>query len=458
MTYIVIISGEPSGDAMVQELVPALRDLFGGGLRLGVLTSSSVEGVAADEILCRSSEPGLGVSMQAVRQWRSVLAEVVEILTEDPPDLFLAVTHHGFNLIVSAELNAIERARTRTLMLGPPEIWAWDVRGWLRGVGAVLRWMARRRQSVPFLLGLMSHRGRSTLQLFDGLACLTEPNLLAYKSLDSKLETGRLVARVGHAFARFADEDEQERIQTAGRELRSSLVSSADDVLLGLFPGSREAEVKLLLPTMLDVAERLHERYGDRLRLVVAASDERRAAQIRQLLADPARAGFASSIPLVTGQAEAVFGAVDRALLCSGTVTLLAASLGVPSVVAYDFGWSAPRRFLTHLFLRKGKLSAEGGAEEVGWALPSAVLGERVFPEPDMGDEAVENVAESLQRLIDDDGARLRMRDVQRRLLDLLRPEPPRPGYGEGTDTPMRRVACIAKELLEDQTARDHPD
>ena len=426
MTHIVIISGEPSGDAMVQELLPALRDLFDSELRLGVLTSSPVEGVAEDEILCQSSEPGLGMSMETVRQWRSVLTEVVQKLTADPPDLFLSVTHHGFNLIVAAELKALEGARTRTLMLGPPEIWAWDVRMWLRGVGAGLRWTARRRQSVPYLLGVMSHRGRSTLQVFDGLACLTEPNLQAYRALDEKLGTGRLVARVGHAFARFADPAEQERIGEAGRELRPTFVSSSDDILVGLFPGSREAEVKLLLPTMLDAAERLRGRFGDRLKFVAAASNERRAAQIRQLLDDPARGEFGASIPHVTGQAEAVFAAVDCALLCSGTVTLLAASLGVPSVVAYDFGWSAPRRFLTHIFLRKGRLSSESGAEEVGWALPSAVLGERVFPEPDMGERAAENVAASLERLIDDEGERERMRDVQRRLLELLRPEPAR--------------------------------
>ena len=73
MTRIVVCSGEPSGDAMVQELLPALRALFGTGLRLGVLTSSPVDGLEEEEILCPAPEPVLGVSMDGVRRWRSVL-------------------------------------------------------------------------------------------------------------------------------------------------------------------------------------------------------------------------------------------------------------------------------------------------------------------------------------------------------------------------------------------------
>ncbi len=448
MTRIVVCSGEPSGDAMVQELLPALRALFGTGLQLSVLTSSPVDGLEEDEVLCPAPEPVLGVSMGGARQWRSVLENVWEILAPDPPDLFIAISHHGFNLVLAAELKALEGATTKTLMVAPPEVWAWDVRSWLRAVGLVLRWVAAHRQSVPFVLGAMANRGRSTLKVFDGIACLLEPNLKAYRRLDQQHEAGRLVVKVGHPFARYADPAVQERVRDAARAMRATLVSSPDDLLVGLFPGSREAEVDHLLPIMLDVVNRLRGRFGDRLKFVATACDERRAAQIRRVLDDHSRRNSVTSIPHVTGQAEAALGAADVGVLCSGTVTLLVASLGLPSVVIYDRGWSLPRTLLTHLLLRRGRVSSERGAELVGFALPSAVVGERVFPELSMRQCTPQGVAACLEEMIGNEGERERIRSHQQRLLGLLQPSPQRAGYGTTADTPMQRVAQVGLELV----------
>ncbi len=452
MKQIVICSGEPSGDAMVRELVPALRALFGSRLRLRALTSSTVDGLEEDEILCPAPEPVLGVSMDGVRRWRAVLERVWEILAPDPPDLFIAIAHHGFNLILAAELKAHATAAgsgaTRTLMVAPPEVWAWDVRLWLRPVGVALRWAAPRRQSVPFVLGAMSNRGRSTLQVFDAVACLMEPNLQAYRRLDRKYDAGRLVVKVGHPFARYAAPAVQAQVRDAARALRPTLCSSPDEILVGLFPGSREEEVNRLLSVMLDAVDQLRGHFGERLKLVAAASDERRAEQIRRLLDDHARQRGVPPIPHVTGQAEATLGAADFGLLCSGTVTLQAACLGLPSVVIYDRGWSRSRTLLTNLLLRQGRVSTERGTERVGFALPSAVVGERVFPELAMRQCTPEGIAAALQEMIGDDDAGERIRRHQQRLLGLLQPSPPNAGYGTAEDTPMQRVAQVARQLL----------
>jgi lipid A disaccharide synthetase len=140
--------------------------------------------------------------------------------------------------------------------------------------------------------------------------------------------------------------------------------------------------------------------------------------------------------------------AADFGLMCSGTVTLLAASLGLPSVVVYDRGWSLQRRFLAHLLLRRGRVSSKRGAELHAFSLPSAVLGERVFPELSMRQCTAEGVATSVTELIDNDGARTQMRKHQKRLLGLLRPSPPEEGCGKSTDTPMQRVAEVCFQLV----------
>lgn len=456
MTRIVVCSGEPSGDAMVCDLVPALRERFGTGLRLGVVTSSPLDCVNESEVLCAAPEPVLGVSVNGALRWKPVLEEVWKKLAADPPDLFIAISHHGFNLILAAELKALEGAPTKTLMVAPPEVWAWDVRSGPRALGPFLRWAAPRRQSKRFVLGAMLNRGRSTLRAFDGIACLMEPNLKAYLQLAKGYDQPKLVVKVGHAFARYADPSVRERVREEARALRATLAPAPDDLLIGLFPGSREAEVERLLPTMLEGLNRLrthlndglNDGLGDRLKLVVTASDERREVQIRSMLEEASRENGGASVSLVTGRAEASMGAADYGLLCSGTVTLLAASLGLPSIVVYDRGWSLPRTVLVHLLLRKGRVSPERGADKVALSLPSAVVGEQVFPELAMRQCTPERVAMSLEQMIDDEGATERIRRHQERLLALLQPPPPSPGYGKVGDTPMQRVAQVGGQLL----------
>jgi len=448
MTKIVVCSGEPSGDAMVRELVPALRGRFGPDLRLRVLTSSPIAEVEEHEILCDAPEPVLGDSVAGAQRWRPVLKKVWEIMAADPPDLFIAIAHHGFNFILAAELAALEGAGTRALMVAPPEVWAWDVRLWMRTLGPPLRLFAKQNQSVPWILQAMLNRGRSTLQLFDALACLFEQNLAAYRHLAQKHASDAHIVRVGHEFARYGDAALQESLREKGRAMRESLASLPEDLLIGLFPGSREAEVAHMLPIMLEGVARLRERFGERLKLVAAASDDRRAMQIRQILEERTQADSTAPPTLVTGQAEEVLSAIDFGLMCSGTVTLLAASLGRPGIVVYDRGWGLTRTLLAKLLLRRGRVSAERNADEVAFALPSAVVGERVFRELAMRQVQPENVARAMAELIEDEGAGERMRELQQRLLERLCPSPPEHGYGRATDSPMQRVAELGAWLL----------
>ncbi len=76
MTRVVVCTGEPSGDAMVQELVPALRERFGAALHLRVLTSSPIDGLEENEVLCPAPEPVSGVAMGGALRWRPVLEKV----------------------------------------------------------------------------------------------------------------------------------------------------------------------------------------------------------------------------------------------------------------------------------------------------------------------------------------------------------------------------------------------
>lgn len=436
----------------MQDLVPALRAKFGADLHLRVLTSTPIAGLADEEVLCRAPEAVLGLS--GALGWKPVLEEVSKLLERDPPDLFIAVSHHGFNLILAAELKANLAATTRSLMIAPPEIWAWDVRLGFRALRPFLLWAAPRLRSVPYVLGAMLDRGRSTLEIFDGIACLLEPNIMAYRQRHGELGGRTLLAKVGHPFARYAHPDAQEQARKAGRSLRANLAPPKGTLLVGLFPGSRKAEVTTLLPIMLDAVDLLHARTAARegcangLQFFIAASGDGRAAQIQSLLDQRVRPAGAPQIPVVVDQAEAALSAADFGLLCSGTVTLLAACLGLPSVVAYQRGWSLAKTAVANLVARKGRISTRHGAGKIPFALPSGVLGERIFPEVAMRQCTPDRMATALLELVDTGDARERLEKHQQRLLGLLQPEPPQHGVGSTTDTPMQRAAELGHHLV----------
>jgi lipid-A-disaccharide synthase len=100
--------------------------------------------------------------------------------------------------------------------------------------------------------------------------------------------------------------------------------SPATDVVpvLGLFPGSREQEVRRMLPEFLDAANRLVGTIPS-LRIRVA-----RSADLSESLFESCPAGSVSTPEIVASEATA-------AITKSGTITLQLALAGVPMVVGY---------------------------------------------------------------------------------------------------------------------------
>ena len=112
-----------------------------------------------------------------------------------------------------------------------------------------------------------------------------------------------------------------------------------DAPLLMVLPGSRRSEVAQLTP-IFGTALREVCRARPELRLVIPAT-EARAAQVRELTADwpgqPIIVAPDNRSPKVYAiEKAAAFGAADRALAASGTVSLELAAAATPMLIAYD--------------------------------------------------------------------------------------------------------------------------
>ena len=123
---------------------------------------------------------------------------------------------------------------------------------------------------------------------------------------------------VGHP---LVDELEEKRIPGVAR----------DELLVGLFPGSREREIARLFPMMIETAKLLRSRRGD-LKFEVPAASAKLAAQIRELMA---AAGAGDLITVNSGESHSLMQRACCAVIASGTATLEAAYYGLPYCLVY---------------------------------------------------------------------------------------------------------------------------
>jgi lipid-A-disaccharide synthase len=130
--------------------------------------------------------------------------------------------------------------------------------------------------------------------------------------------------------------------------LRHEFGAAENEVLIALFPGSRNLELKLIAPTLAGAAVLLLKTRGastraaageneggagvKKLRFVVAAAAARGDAT-RKFFADAELQGV---VKVVENRGDDALCACDAAVVKSGTSTLQAAVMGAPQVVVYD--------------------------------------------------------------------------------------------------------------------------
>jgi lipid-A-disaccharide synthase len=208
------------------------------------------------------------------------------MLRDPRPDLLLCIDFPEFNLRLA---RAAARVGVPVCYYVSPQIWAWR-----RGRIRTLRRLVRRMLVIfPFEEAL-------------------------YR------EAGVPVRFVGHPLL--------DRVQAVpSREVcRARLGLLGGERLVGLLPGSREAEVRRHLPVMAEAAARIGTALPE-TRFAVAVADTVAPERLTPLVPSDLRA----AIRLVTGDTYGVIRAAELVIAASGTVTLEAGVLGTPLVVIY---------------------------------------------------------------------------------------------------------------------------
>jgi lipid-A-disaccharide synthase len=335
-----IVAGEASGDLhggdlarQILTLDPAC-ELFGiAGAQMraaGVHANVRIEdihGLGLTELIST-----IGLSLTTMRDLR-------RIIRTDKPDLVILIDYAEFNLVLAG---IAKRAGVPVLYYITPQVWAWR-RGRIK---KIVERSSRLAVVLPFEKELY------------GLA-------------------GDRVSFVGHPLL--------DRVQPAqGRAetlVRHGLPPHSK--LLALLPGSRRAEVRYILPPMVEAARTLA--HDHRLVPVIALAPTLTPEQlVEQAPVD------LDGIRIIQGDTYSIIAASEVALVASGTATLETALLGCPMVIAYKV---SP---LTYIL---GRMLITG-VNFIG--MPNILAGEKIVPELIQGELTARNVVRAAEPLLHD--------------------------------------------------------
>ena len=373
-TCVMIVAGEASGDQHGAKLVAEMRrsdpTIFFCGIGGKALASAGVRILVDTAVLTVVGITEVFSKLPVV--YRS-LALAKKLLQSLKPDLLILIDFPDFNLRVAT---AARKLGIPVLYYISPQIWAWR-RGRVKKIGRLVSHMA---VILPFEADFYSAHGIP-------------------------------VTFVGHPLLDRITGDEEEG---------DTVEDSAERTLIGLLPGSREVEIKRLLPVMLDAAERMHKQ-DPRLKFAVSVAPTVERKMMEAMIKGRGRDG---SISLSEIPVERLFGRCRLVVAASGTVTLQAAIAGTPMVIIYKV--SPISYWLGRALIR---------VDHIG--LINLIAGRRLVPELIQDQATAESVSDQAFDLLVDDE---RLAQLKQDLLTA--------GRVLGEAGASRRVAQIALGLM----------
>ena len=385
---VLISAGEASGDHHAARMMEAVRRLAGDerrvrffGLGGDAMAAAGLESVAhSDEV----AVVGIVEVLRELPRIRQVFRRLLRAVESRRPELAVLVDFPDFNLRLARRLH---RRGVPVLYYVSPQVWAWR----RRRVRTIARLVKRMLVLFPFEVDV--YRGR-------------------------ELE----VEHVGHPLV-----DEVPELPSVW-EREANL---PERPTLALLPGSRNSEVRRILPPMLRAAAVVGGDSGNdaaRVRLILASTVDRDL--VHRLIASSPLAG--KDLEIVRTERFAAVAGSHLALCASGTATLEVGLLGTPLVVVYRV---APVTGLIGRWL----------VDLPFVSLVNLVLGRRVVPELLQREAGEAGMAAAARELLSSRGRIDRMRGA----LAELRPALGESGASERAARSLLHELQVARECRE---------
>lgn len=289
---------------------------------------------------------GLWEVLKNYGYFKTQFAKTLQQIADFEPDVVVLVDYPGFNLRLARALRESDFQGKIAYYISP-QVWAWN------------------RRRIPTMA-----------KQLDLMICIFPFEEALYQ------ESGLPTVFPGHPLV-----DELNEVPKADRE----------SDLLGLFPGSREREVRKLFPTMLATYRRLRENHPS-LRAEAAAANERLAESMRALCRSE---GVEDQVMITTGKAHQLMQRATVGVVASGTATLEAAWFGLPYCLVYRVAW--PTYVIGRALVKVDYLG-----------IVNILADREVVREFIQGDATPEKIASTLSRLLGSEEQRAALQDTLR--------------------------------------------
>jgi len=367
---IMIVAGEPSGDAHAASLVRALRDVapetefdfFGAAGRL--MRAEQVKMVVDSDQLAIMGIVEVGrVLPRFIKAFRALKRAAFEL----QPHAVILVDWPEFNLRLA---RALHRRGLKVIYYISPQLWAWRP----KRVSSIQRDVDLLLSILPFEADWYKERGVTHVEY------------------------------VGHPLAG----EVKPRFSRLEFCLRQQL--DPQRPIISFLPGSRLKELQRILPPMLEAVKEINHKQPD-VQCVLCVAPSRTIEETRLIIArqnGTSLLGGFETLKIIHGETREALGASDASAVASGTATLEAALVGTPMVIVYkesSINWHTLGRLIT--------------VEHFG--LVNLVAGERVVTELMQNDLTGSQLTEELLGLLDKDrnsALRQRLQEVAERLGD----------------------------------------
>ena len=330
---IALSAAETSGDLIASSLVAALKQNH---------PHCEIDGLAGDKMIeagCKSlwhtdevNVMGLSEILKKLPSVLKLRSKITEHYIFNKPDVFVGVDSPDFNFRIE---HSLKKEGVKTIHFISPSVWAWR-----------------------------SKRIKKIKSSADLILCLFP------FEVDFFTQHSQKAIFVGHPLAETLKPREEHKPNKS--------------VLL--MPGSRESEIKTLLPELLEAVKIMQARDSE-LTFNLSLANEHLKDFVEQSIQG-------LDIKMSIGDAHKRISDSDLVIVASGTAALEVALLGVPMVVIYklsNLSYQIVKRLLN--------------TKEI--SLPNKILGKKVVPELIQKDANGQNISNHAMTLLESDNSKL---------------------------------------------------
>ena len=340
MKKIFILTGEPSGDKLASKVISKLKNsntdieyLSVGGEHLKALGIKSLYDLKEVTYL------GFTMVLFNIFKIKKKINETVDKIIEFNPDILFSVDSPDFTLRVANKVKKIN-SNIKTIHFVAPQVWIW------------------RKHRVKHLKSFLDH----VLLLFP-----FEKKYFDEENIQSTF--------TGHPLL-----EDKEKVK-----IDISQIIKNHKKIISIFPGSRQSEINVLLPILIDFVKIMNEKYKDIFFVFHSTSEHNKLIQARLIKEGFKNCGSISDEKIKSQILKSSIFAVSK----SGTISLEICNSKVPSIIIYKM--NSINFFIVKMLVK------------VQFAnIINIAAGEEIIPELLQSNCNAKNIFNNVNRLLED--------------------------------------------------------